>query len=321
MDERIIKYCTGELSAEEERELLTEAQDDEQLRARIVEYQHLHTLIGLQAAAADVAEGKAKYILFKKNMNRQHRIHFLRTWSRVAAIFLLAFGLSWFAFSYWHTQVSMSATMQEFYTPAGQRAELVLPDGSKVWLNADSRLTYPSVFSKERRVTLTGEAFFRVAKNAEMPFIVSAQNLDIKALGTQFNVRSYPETKKTEVYLKEGSVRSYFPLHEDKGYVMSPGQLLTEENGKFIVKKMDPDELLWMEGIYVFKGQRMEEIVRKLELYYDVDIIVRNPNILDYKYVGKFRQRDGVMTILRVIQRIHHFKIEQNEERNEIILY
>ena len=83
---------------------------------------------------------------------------------------------------------------------------------------------------------------------------------------------------------------------------------------------MDPDELLWREGIYTFKRQKLGRIIEKLELYYDVKIVVKDPEILDYEYVGKFRQRDGVMEILHLIQRIHNFKIKKNDELNQIIL-
>jgi len=83
---------------------------------------------------------------------------------------------------------------------------------------------------------------------------------------------------------------------------------------------MDPDELLWREGIYTFKRQKLGRIIEKLELYYDVKIVVKDPEILDYEYVGKFRQRDGVMEILHLIQRIHNFKIKKNDELNQIVL-
>ncbi|MBQ8674454.1 MAG: FecR domain-containing protein [Bacteroides sp.] len=321
MDERIIKYCSGELSQEEESLLLEEAYRNPELKAAIVEYQHLHTLVGLQATPADHHEGKRRLKQFKQRMELHKRRTILLTWGRYAAVILLSFALAWFIESRTDTSIDLSDLQQELYVPAGQRARLTLSDGTEVWLNAGSRLSYPSVFGQERKVALTGEAFFKVTSDKKHPFIVSTQSIDVKAVGTEFNVRSYPSTEQTAVYLQEGAVLTYFPGQEKGGYLMQPGQLLLQEGKTFTLKRMDPDELLWREGIYVFKGERMEEIVKKLELYYDVNIVVKHADILDYKYVGKFRQSDGVMTILQVIQRIHRFSIKKDEEKNEIILY
>lgn len=214
----------------------------------------------------------------------------------------------------------MIALNQELYVPAGQRAELTLPDGSKVWLNAGSRLSYPSTFTNERRVSLSGEGYFVVAPNKEVPFIVSTSTIDVRALGTEFNVSSYPSSRNIEVYLQKGSVKTYFPGAETNGLIMLPGQCLVQNGKKLELKEMDPDILLWREGLYTFKKQKLGKIIEKLELYYDVRINVKDPEILDYEYVGKFRQRDGILTILQVIQKIHKFKIEKDEELNQITL-
>lgn len=323
MDEQIIKYCQGKLSKDEESELLKEAYRDPSLKSRIIEYQHLHSLIGLQNAAANMGTGEVKYMEFQQQMDRWKIRRLVLKWGRYAAVLVVVVLSSWFlSYNFYQSKSpDIVAAQQELNVPAGQRAELTLPDGTKVWLNAHSRLTYPSVFMGERRVSLSGEGFFSVAKNAEMPFIVSTQTIDVKALGTKFNVCSYPEMGRTEVYLQEGSVKTYFPETESKGLVLFPGQLLVQGGNAFDLRKMDVETLLWKEGIYVFKKQKLGNIIEKLELYFDVDIVVQDPEILDYEYVGKFRQRDGVLTILQVIQKIHKFKIEKNDELNQIVLY
>lgn len=196
---------------------------------------------------------------------------------------------------------------QELSVPAGQRAHIVLPDGSKVWVNAGSTLTYPSIFGEERRVKLNGEAFFEVAKGT-LPFIVSTGKVDIKALGTQFNVFNYPSEELT-VALLEGSVRVYHPEQEQQGVLLSPEQQLTATaNGRFLVGSITKDPIIWKDGLYAFDKQKLKDILKKLELYYDVKIIVKDTSILEYEYTGKFRQRDGVMEVLRIIQKIHPSK-------------
>lgn len=323
MDERIIKYYQGELDKEEEKVLLDEAYHDSVLKSSMIAYQQLHSLLGLQDIAADRELGKAKYKYFKQLVDRRRRRFLMRRWGSYAAIWIISILASWMLAFYFYSgsdQSEMIAMRQELYVPAGQRAELTLPDGSKVWLNAGSRLSYPSTFSNERRVSLSGEGYFVVTPDKKAPFIVSTATIDVRALGTEFNVSSYPSTGNVEVFLQKGSVKTYFPDAEANGLIMSPGQCLVQNGKKLELKEMDPDILLWREGLYAFKKQKLGKIIEKLELYYDVKIHVKDPEILEYEYVGKFRQRDGILTILQVIQKIHKFKIEKNEELNQITL-
>lgn len=325
MDEKIIQYCQGNLSGPEEEQLLKAAGQDPALKARIIGYQHLHTMLELVPEEADLQQGRQKYIRFKEILNSRRRKAVLLSFARYAAILVIAFVSAWMLAAYYFSgkhagQRDLIAFQQELNVPAGQRAELLLPDGTKVWLNAGSRLSYPSFFEKERKVFLSGEGFFDVAKNEKVPFIVSTHTLDIRAMGTQFNVFSYPGSDYTGVYLQQGKVKAYFPSAEAEGMVLSPEQYLVQKGDSLQLSTMDPDELLWREGIYTFKKQKLGSIIKKLELYYDVKIIVENPEISDYEYVGKFRQKDGVMEILRLIQRIHKFHIRKDENLNRIIL-
>lgn len=323
MEKRIIKYYQRELDKKEEKALLDEAYHDSALKSRMIEYQQLFNLLDLQDAVANRELGKAKYKHFKQLADRQRRRFFIQRWGKYAAIWIISILASWMLTFYYYSrpgQSEMIAMNQELHVPAGQRAELTLPDGSKVWLNAGSRLSYPSNFTNERRVFLSGEGYFVVAPNKEAPFIVSTSTIDVRALGTEFNVSSYPSTGNVEVYLQKGSVKTYFPDAEASGLIMLPGQCVVQNDKTLELKEMDPDILLWREGLYTFKKQKLGKIIEKLELYYDVKINVKDPEILDYEYVGKFRQRDGILKILQVIQKIHKFKIEKNEELNQITL-
>lgn len=325
MDERIIKYCQGVLPKQEQDQLLKEAYNKPELKSQIIGYQHLHSLLELVPEKIDAQQGSESYAGFRRLVNSRKRRVWLISFSRYAAILVIAFVSAWMLASYYFAgnlsrQQELIAFQQELVVPPGQRAELTLPDGTKVWLNAGSKLSYPSFFGTERKVFLSGEGFFNVSKNEKVPFIVSTRTIDVKALGTQFNVLCYPESNYTGVYLQEGSVKAYFPSSEAEGVILSPEQYLVQKGKQLVLSTMDPDELLWREGIYTFKRQKLGRIIEKLELYYDVKIVVKDPEILDYEYVGKFRQRDGVMEILHLIQRIHNFKIKKNDELNQIVL-
>jgi ferric-dicitrate binding protein FerR (iron transport regulator) len=170
-------------------------------------------------------------------------------------------------------------------------------------------------------VKLVGEGYFEVSHNPDKPFIVSTSSMDVKALGTKFNVYSYPNAEYVRTILLQGCVCVYALGHENKGTLLHPNQQITYQNGQFKVEKMtDEDNLLWKEGIYSFKKEKLKQIIEKLELYYDVRIVVKNRHLLDYEYTGKFRQCDGVMEILRIIQQIHPFQLKMEEDMNRITI-
>lgn len=320
MDQRIIKYYAGELSKEERKALLKDAFSDQALKKEMMDYQHLQSLMRLHPQEKDEFIGKKSWERFMQARRTEKGKRLFWDVLRYAAVILVCVASTWWiTYSSGYGDMSR-AVVQELSVPAGQRAHIVLPDGSKVWVNAGSVLSYPSVFGKERRIQLTGEAFFEVAKDAS-PFIVSTGKVDVKALGTQFNVFNYP-TEKLTVALLEGSVRVYRPSQERQGVLLQPRQQLTETaDGRFLVSAITQDPVIWKDGLYAFNKQKLKEILKKLELYYDVKFIVRDASILEYEYTGKFRQRDGVMEVLRIIRKIHPFKMEQKKDTNEIILY
>lgn len=319
MNNKVIKYYAGELNKEERRALLQEALSNQELKNEMIVYQQIQSLAKLHPCKKNELLGKESLKRFMQLRQAENNKKKIRLFLRYAAIILVCiFSTLWVTFLFFPKQISHPLT-QELSVPAGQRAHIILPDGSKVWVNAGSTLSYPSVFDRERRVQLKGEAFFEVAKEST-PFIVSTGKVDIKALGTKFNVFNYPE-ERLSVALFEGSVCIYNLNSQQNGVILQPNQLFTETNGRFQVELMKEDFSIWKKGIYAFNKQKLKEILKKLELYYDVKFVIKDLSILEYEYTGKFRQRDGVMEVLRIIQKIHPFKIEREENAYEIILY
>lgn len=320
MDHRITKYYAGELSKEERKALLQEAFSNQELKKEMMNYQHLQSLVKLHPQEKNELLGKESLKRFMQARQAEKGKRLLFHFLRYASIIVACIASTWWiTYSFVSTDVPQPVA-QELSVPAGQRAHIVLPDGSKVWVNAGSTLSYPSIFGEERRVKLSGEAFFEVAKGS-LPFIVSTGKVDVKALGTQFNVFNYP-TEEVTVALLEGSVRVYHPGQEQQGVLLSPEQQLTETaDGHFLVGPITKDPVIWKDGLYAFDKQKLKDILKKLELFYDVKIIVKDAALLECEYTGKFRQRDGVMEVLRIIRKIHPFKIRQKENTNEITLY
>ena len=302
--------------------LLREIEKNEELKKQFAEYQNMQALLNLSSHTEDKEEGKTGYQHFLKRIrSKKMHIWLVKTMKYAAAMLILI--ISTYQLSVWHMshqlQDDLQAQTNTLYVPAGQRACITLQDGTIVWLNAQSTLIYPSHFyGKERIVSITGEAFFEVSKDKEKPFIVTAQDAKIRVSGTKFNVYSYPDTKQIKTSLIEGAVQVFY---KSKQVILRPNEESIAQDGKLTVGNIkNPDMLLWRNGIYSFNNERLVEIVRKLELYYDVTINIANPKLQDICYTCKFRQRDRIEKILYTIQKIHHFKIEINKEKNVITL-
>lgn len=325
MDERIEKYFNEELSSTERVQFLHEVDSNETLKKQFAEYQNLYALLNLSPQIENRKIGKQKYDRFvHQKQNRILRKLWLSRIGYAAAILIMVVSSS--LLTLWYTQdeevVFVANEMNTLYTPAGQRACLVLQDGTEVWLNAKSKLVYPAQFTgKERRVKVEGEAFFNVAKDSVKPFIVSAMDVNMKVLGTQFNVYCYPDAGYVETSLLEGSVRVFFSGKEKEGVLLKPDQQVTAAHGKMIVKPIRlNDHFLWRDGVYAFENEPLIDILKKLELYYDVKIIVEDTSMFKDTYTGKFRQRDSLDDIFKILQQIRSFKIRKNVDNNIITL-
>jgi ferric-dicitrate binding protein FerR (iron transport regulator) len=241
---------------------------------------------------------------------------------RYAAVALGLIASTFFVTRYFLADTGNDRELNRLVVPAGQRAQLTLHDGTSVWLNAQSTLTYPARFhGKTRRVSVSGEAYFDVASNSRKPFIVSTQEMEMRVLGTEFNVYSYPEADYIRTDLVEGSLMVYSKRSPQTRVTLKPNEQVVMREGKMYVRKINsPDYFLWKDGIYSFENERLIDIIEKLQLYYDVKIIVKDPEIFNVRYTGKFRQRDGIDEILRIIQKIQKFNVQKDTENNVITI-
>jgi transmembrane sensor len=320
MNELIIKYISEEISEEEKQQLFSLLESDEEIRKEFLSSVNLRALTSWQPTDNDMSEGIDKLMAFKNRHAKKHRIIQLMRYAAVACIIILG---SVAIFHKPHTIPYESANnYEEIYVPSGQRAQLKLHDGTIIWLNANSHLRYPSRFANsERKVELNGEAYFEVAKNKECPFIVSTYRADIKVLGTKFNVFAYNDSHEFSTSLMEGSIKLYNPANESHSIYMKPNEEVEYRDGHFVKNSFsNSDFLSWKDGIYSFDNMPFGEIVKKLEIYYDVKIEVKSSRLKAFKFSGKFRQIDGVESILRIIQKVHPLVFYKNDKWNRIII-
>ena len=198
--------------------------------------------------------------------------------------------------------------------PAGQRINLILSDGTNVWLNANTSFRYPALFSdKNRTVYLDGEAYFEVSANKKKPFIVKTQQGDIRVTGTSFNVAAYSKFNNFETSLLSGSVDIY--KNNKKLVSLNPNQKSTLQNNLLLISEItDTDDFLWKKGLIAFNHKKAEEIFRALEKYFDIVIRFDAEKLPQHTYTGKFRQADGIDYALRVLQKSIRFDYERNDE-------
>lgn len=321
MNENLLKYFTGKLSSSERYKYLQEVDNDESLKKDFIHFQNTYSATQLSSQSEDRVEGKRSFDKFISTINSRERRVKLGRFLKYAAVIVVVISSTIFGTLYL-SDMFEDESYNTLYVPAGQRAQITLEDGTEVWLNAQSTLKYPSKFLKNtRKVEVEGEAFFDVAKDSKRPFIVNANHVNLEVLGTQFNIYSYSESKCAEATLVEGSLKVTDKLNVNNSVVLKPNEQVSYKNGKLSVSPIsNADYFLWREGIYSFDNERLIDIMQKLELYYDITIEVKDPEIFNVTYTGKFRQRDGIDDILRILQIIQPFKIEKDRENNRITL-
>lgn len=162
-------------------------------------------------------------------------------------------------------------------TPKGRQYQIILPDGSRMWLNAATTLTYPIQFARDKRVVeISGEAYFEVQKAENWPFIVKTKTQQVEVLGTHFNVSAYDGDQKAKTTLVEGSVKVSLIQHGTASKVLKPGeQATTYVNDAHInINTIDPYEAVsWKENLFVFNDEEISEVMKKVSRWYDVEVI------------------------------------------------
>jgi ferric-dicitrate binding protein FerR (iron transport regulator) len=193
--------------------------------------------------------------------------------------------------------------------PKGGQYQLTLPDGTLVYLNSASSLTYPTKFAgKDRKVTLSGEAYFEVAKNPKMPFIVNVNNKQqIQVLGTHFNVEAYTDERVINTTLLEGSVKI---LYKNKQAILKPGQVAINSMGTDLdIKPADIDEAMaWKNGLFIFNNENITSVMKKISRWYDVEVVFKG-NMENVNFLGNYSRTKSLASLLKNIELMENVNI------------
>jgi ferric-dicitrate binding protein FerR (iron transport regulator) len=312
--ELLIKYIEGDATDSEKVSVTNWLDSDPENMKEYLSLRKLHDITIWQTSPVAKSEQETN----GTNHRQSRRITFSEV-MKYAAILIVAIFVSRFIFP--EVKSVETVAMQSLYVPAGQRAEITLEDGTKVWLNANTTLTFPNQFSGEtREVSINGEGYFDVVSNKLKPFIVKTNKYNVKVWGTKFNVMAYSGNRIFETALFEGSVE-VLKTGVEKGMLIKPDQRIFEEKEQLTIAPItDLNHQLWKEGIISFEDESFTELVNKLQLYFDMKIEVKNDKILSYHCTGKFRTKDGVEHILKVLQLRNKFNYTIDEKTNTITI-
>ena len=296
-DELLIAYFKGEVSDEEAQQIT------EWIEAKIEHqryYQQLCRLFEVSYWIEDIPEQTE--VAFPKKTKALPWKHYVISFMKVAAIFVLGFALHFFL--NWQ-KTTHHELQHQIHVPTGQHVEIMLADGSKVWLNSGSTLTFPSKFNgKKRMVELDGEGFFEVKSDKEHPFIVSTSKYQVKAVGTSFNIYDYQYSPQFEAALLNGKVEVTTNAKKSSVVILTPNQRAALCQGVLKVKPIEnANNYLWRKGILYF-NEPLLEVFDKLQEYYDIEFQIRNSSLTRKSpyCTGKFRAKDGLEHIIRVLK-------------------
>ena len=269
-------------------------------------------------------KGRINSAKTEKDREKQKTVRTIaHLWQYVAVIAVVTV---FSVFSYWRggEKVKNAFAQITVEAPLGSKSRLYLPDGTAVWLNSGSRMSYSQGFGVEdRNVFLEGEGYFEVVQNKKIPFYVKTKDLQVKVVGTKFNFRNYPMDMEAVVSLEEGKVTLNNLLRRSSVITLAPDERvrLNKADGTMVLEKVVASNALqWTMGYLFFDEELLPDIVKKLERSYNVKIVIANDALKEFRFYGNFvRQEQSIQDILDVLSSTG--KVHYKQEDKIITLY
>lgn len=317
MQDIVKKYLEGSATESEKAQLLNWLREKEnRIVYRSLKLDWKRSLEKDQfAGGGEESWNRLQTRLWQKSYNRWQESRKINTFFRYAAIFFFAMtigSLIWFF-------AGQSPRPDEIFTSViaekGQISKVELPDGSEVWLNSGSKISYSNYYSETNRsIQLSGEAYFNVTKNTGLPLVVDCGKLHVKVLGTKFNISAYSWDKPIEVVLEEGVVELLDPSTYSSYYRMEPGERVqfNKDIHELKVGKVNTSRYTsWKEGIINIYDQPLEQVVKRLEMRYNQKFEVSD-KVKDFRYTFSVKN-EPLEDIIELMQKITPLKAIQND--------
>lgn len=317
---KIHQYFNGRLNSQHEKELVDWINEDYRNREFFRKQKHSLSPSDIDHPLVESSwhELKNKIFIQQQFLSKEKKVtrSIFHRIGRIAALALVVVGLSFLMsrilvnIPYFDTAVVWFETT----APRGEKARIQLPDGSRVWLNSETKISYPSNFSDgNRKVKLSGEAYFEVEKQKGALFHVETRDYIVEVLGTRFNVMAYSDFNRTETTLLEGKVKI---IKGKKELNVVPGQKAVFRGNQFYVDETGTETAkYWTEDRFAFDGVSFEELVKRLGRWYNVDISITSENLKQVTYSGIFKNEETIIEVLNSVQVLIPFEYTRIDER------
>lgn len=313
IDELIIDYITGRLAPEKFNHLnswIAESKDNLLYFRKLQEIWYATAPQSEDVFDKDLAYNRFLYRIKESAQSEvfipRTKIHFTKRFIQIAASVAIIVVLGSIYFLKFLSPSGSSK--DEFYSitvPYGAKSKVTLSDSTKVWLNSGTTIKYSYIAkNKIRKLVLNGEAYFEVAKMKGVPFVVETERLDVKVLGTKFNVVSYSEDPEINVTLLEGSIALKMDNDKNKEIRLIPNKSATFDKSTNLLKIKDVDASIstqWSQGVLIFDNEKLEQITHKLEREYNVKIDLGDALLNDSHFYGVFNKSQSIKDIFEII--------------------
>jgi transmembrane sensor len=322
--DKLISFITSNQSFDEYPEVIEWINTTDEGKDEYIRYKNLWAIMqhGNDMSEAKIQEALSK---IRKTPNRKDQFFMLRNFMKYAALVVTVLLCGYLIGK---QDFSKEVKMNEIFVPNGNRSSVVLPDGSKVWINNGTKLIYPEKFKgKNRIVELEGEGFFDVTHDQTHPFIIKIGQNQIKVLGTKFAVVAYPNDRVIKAELISGQIQ--FDIKEKNQanlfhtYLMKPSQSLAfdKSTGKISQSKVeDSFYKYWINGVYEFKDETFEELAKKIERVYNVKVNFEEENLKKQLFSGTLSINDNIYTLMEVFKRASGEPFNYKYEGNNIYI-
>lgn len=310
-NELLIRYLSGNCNDDECESLLMWVETSEDNKRHFAEMKNSWVISNINTDKLNQDETNHSFqsvlnkIQNSENSSENNSPKISIFW-RVAAAVIITVGLtSLINYIVWK-EPEKKLAYNELSVPSGQQAQLTLADGTRIWLNSKSKLIYPGEFSsKTREVILEGEGYFQVSHNPDKPFIVKTSHLDVKVLGTSFNITNYSDEDKISFALESGSISLLDKGTENSKLKLKPTDLavFSKTTHDIQLSKGDADIYKsWLKGQFKFRNLSFEDIARRLGRNFNVQFVFVNEKIKTIKYNGSFYNYEPLHQILKIMQ-------------------
>lgn len=318
IERKILDYFNGQLPAEEEAELVKWLKSDENNKAYFFNIKDnldpkkmKHPL--LQSSYSELKSRLMINLGFNSKISgrvRRLQLSLFRIAAMLAIALSAGFSLAYLFIE--HKTPKTEVVWFEMQVSRGEKSHFMLPDGSKVWVNSESKISYPSNFMDgSREIKLTGEAYFEVAKSENKPFTVKTNDYNIRVMGTKFNVMAYPDFNRTETSLIEGKIEIQKGV---QSIPVVPGETFTYFDNQFSITKKNTNQVVtWKDNVFDFDKISFRELITRLERWYNVEIEIKNPELNGIVYSGIFKNEETIWQVLNTFQLtlpIHYSRVD-----------